>query len=311
MRLADQNETARQDDCLPAEARRVLICVNLRAGGGRGEKATALALALRDLGLEPTVLTELDEFQRQANDQIAAGSVRAVVAAGGDGTVAEVFNRVPAGTALAVLPLGTANLLAKFAGLRLRVEQLAAAIATGNCRRLDAGTANGRLFTLMAGVGFDAEVVARLHEHRRGPVSYWSYGKPILAAIRSYSYPPLRIYCDGVPAPFPAAWAFVVNAPAYAAGLNTARGADAADGRLDVTMFRRGGLCRGLTYAAATWGGIHRRLGDFAERQAVKVRIEADQPARYQLDGDPGGLLPVDIEVLPGRLRLVVPVSGT
>ncbi len=42
---------------------------------------------------------------------------------------------------------------------------------------------------------------------------------------------------------------------------------------------------------------------------ARRVRIESDRPVRYQLDGDPGGMLPLDIEVLPGRLTLVVPAK--
>lgn len=292
---------------LPVDARCVLVCANLRAGSGRTEQASGLAVALRERGLRPTLVTELDELSQRALEAHAAGDLRAVVAAGGDGTVSEVVNRIPAETPVAVLPLGTANLLAKYAGIRSDVADLAAALADGRCWRLDAGLANGRVFLLMAGVGFDAEVVHRMHELRQGPISYWSYAKPIWRAIRSYDYPTLRIYCDGqLAGPLEAAWAFVVNVPAYAGGLNMAPEADPADGGLEVATFRRGSLCRGLWYVTNMYARRLARLGDYQVRTARRIRIEADLPVRYQLDGDPGGQLPLEIAVLPGRLRLVV-----
>jgi diacylglycerol kinase family enzyme len=51
----------------------------------------------------------------------------------------------------------------------------------------------------------------------------------------------------------------------------------------------------------------HRRLGDWTERKIRRLRIESDSPVPYQLDGDPGGMLPVEIETLPKRLTLIVP----
>ena len=53
--------------------------------------------------------------------------------------------------------------------------------------------------------------------------------------------------------------------------------------------------------------GRHQRSADWTMRRVGRARITSDAPVPYQLDGDPGGLLPLDVESLPGRLTLVVP----
>jgi diacylglycerol kinase family enzyme len=236
------------------------------------------------------------------------------VAAGGDGTVGLLTNRLPPGIPLAVLPLGTENLLAKHLSVAADAGSVAHSIGAGHFVRLDAGLAGDRIFTLMAGCGFDADVVRRLHSQRTGHIHHLSYAKPILDAIRNYEYPPLRIrYAPaGADAGAPlsemleARWAFVINLPRYAGGLNFAPGASAVDGLLDVCTFREGSLWNGLMYLGGVVLGHHTSMRDFVAVQTRRLRIEADRPASFQLDGDPGGELPIDFSVLPQRLTLVV-----
>ena len=102
-------------------------------------------------------------------------------------------------------------------------------------------------------------------------------------------------------------WLFAFNLPCYGAGLQIAPEADGSDGLLDVCTFRHGGLWHGLYYTAAVLTGTHRWLTDFARRRAGRLRVTSDSKVPYQLDGDPGGFLPVEIEVLPKRLTLIVP----
>ena len=139
-------------------------------------------------------VTDLDEITRVVADLHSRGQLRTLVAAGGDGTAAELVNRTPPGVPLAILPLGTENLLAKYLRLTAAPQQLCSAIVAGQTVELDAGRANGRLFLLMASCGFDAEVVRRVHAQRVGHLNRWTYAKPILQSIRSYEYPPIRIY---------------------------------------------------------------------------------------------------------------------
>ncbi len=286
----------------------VIIAVNPRSGSGRGgEAVNSLTGFLRSAGLKVLVLSEIDEIIRQALQRQAAGELRAVVAAGGDGTVGLLANRLPPDTPLAILPLGTENLLAKYLGIAPGGRDTAAAILLNKSSWLDVGQANGRLFLIMASIGFDAEVVHRMHRQRTGNIRRSSYFRPIWDAISNYRYPPLKILADGEvlrPAP---TWAFVFNVPRYAMNLQIVPEANATDGLLDLRTFRKGNLFHGLRYLGSVVLRLHRWLQDATYRQARKIEIDSDEPVPLQLDGDPAGNTPVTIEILPGRLRILAP----
>ena len=106
-------------------------------------------------------------------------------------------------------------------------------------------------------------------------------------------------------------WLFAFNLPCYATGLQFAPQADGADGLLDVCGFGQGSVWHGLRYLTAVLQGRHQTLPDCLTGRVRRLRITADAEVPYQLDGDPGGMLPVEIEVLPGRLRLIVPKTMT
>src|SRR5207249_3430853 len=93
----------------------------------------------------------------------------------------------------------------------------------------------------------------------------------------------------------------------YARGLPFAPRACGTDGRLDLCTFGRGSFFSGMRYLMAVLRGRHDRLADCTLRQVTGLRVEADEPVPFQLDGDFGGYLPLDMEILPRRLTLVVP----
>jgi diacylglycerol kinase family enzyme len=280
---------------------------------------------LRRQQLEVAVLSNLDETAGQSDRLFREGRLRTLISVGGDGTVAELVNRTAPGLPMTVFPAGNENLLARHFGLGPTPEECCRTVVEGAVVRRDAGQANRRIFLIMVSCGFDADVVHCLHLHRTGHVTSASYFNPIMASIRHYDYPELRVYWneDGVaetgvtPRAQPAQpsetnsdgvrWLFAFNLPCYGAGLQIAPEADGSDGLLDVCTFRQGGLWHGLYYTAAVLTGAHRWLTDFAQRRVGRLRVTSDSKVPYQLDGDPGGFLPVDIEVLPKRLTLVVP----
>lgn len=286
----------------------VLISVNPKAGArSRRPLVEKLARLLRARRLHAEVMTDLDQLKERAAQAQKSGVLRAVVAAGGDGTVATVANLTEPGVPIMPLPLGTENVLSKHLKMSADPGAAVRTLMDGEIATLDAGCANGRLFLLMAGCGFDAEVVRRVHSARVGHINHLTYIKPILDSIRNYHYPELRVYCGDDPQPRRARWAFVVNVPRYAFGLNMAPEANGTDGLVDVCTFRQGSLWNGLCYLGGVVIQRHHYGQDFATQQTTRVRIEADEPVPYQLDGDPGGFLPLEIEVLPRRLTLVVP----
>jgi diacylglycerol kinase (ATP) len=298
-----------------AESRRiVLVSVNPRAGyRDRSAAVDELRAALAGNGFTTEQYTDIDALKVRAAELHAAEQLRAVVAAGGDGTIALLANSTPQDAPLAILPLGTENLLAKHLGFVADPVAVAQLIADGFTHAFDMGDAGGRLFSLMAGCGFDAEVVRRLHIERKGNIHHLSYVKPIVEAIRTYEYPELRVRYAPAAAPndelteeLTARWVFVVNVPRYAGGLNIAPGATGDDGLLDVCTFREGSLWNGLVYLGGIMLGQQESMQDYTHVRTRRLSIESPTTAPFQLDGDPGGLLPVEICVRPGRLTMLV-----
>jgi diacylglycerol kinase family enzyme len=306
---------------VPADRDRVLISVNPKAGRRSAEKRVDhLERLLREHGFGVEIFTDLTEVAAQADRLHRMGVLRALIGVGGDGTAAELVNRTQQGVPVTLLATGTANLLSRYLGLGRDAGSLVETIGEGRLVRLDAGTAGNRLFLVNLGCGFDAEVVDRVHSHRQqsqrgGHIGYLSYVKPILHTIRRYDYPRIRVeFCEGRGTTPEKAetvvvrWVFALNLPSYGWGLRLAPDAVPTDGRLDVCTFRRGSLWNGLRYAAAAqFGGLHRHLSDCDLCRARRFRIESDEPVACQMDGDPGGMLPLDVECLPGRLTMVVP----
>jgi diacylglycerol kinase (ATP) len=113
-------------------------------------------------GLEIEVMNT--ERPDHATELTAMACDRLVIAAGGDGTINEVVNGLSKSGTLGILPLGTANVLARELGLPLEPEDACERILSGTGLRMDVGVATDeegteRRFTSMAGIGFDASVV--------------------------------------------------------------------------------------------------------------------------------------------------------
>jgi len=298
---------------LSPSADQILIAANPRAGScEHGDSIWRLAELLRQAGFTVDISQNLEKVASHASTLHAGGRLRAVLAAGGDGTVAEIANRTDPGVPIGVFPMGTANLLANYLGISSDPEQVCRIITEGVAVQLDAGRANGRLFLLMVGCGFDADVVERLHRQRSGHIRYWSYAKPIIDSIRSYQYPELRISThspEGMDHAIRARWAFVVNLPCYAAGLKIAPQAVGTDGLLHVCTFDKGSLWHGLRYLGHIVLRHHVCLDEFKTVTGTRVKIESDWPVPYQLDGDPGGYLPLEVEVVRDRLTVLAPAA--
>jgi diacylglycerol kinase (ATP) len=295
----------------------VLISHNPNAGArDTHNDVKRLAELLRLQRFEVEIFTDLDLVAQRANDLVDQRQLRTLVGVGGDGTAAELVNRTKDGTTLTLFPTGNENLLARYFHFDAIPEHLAETIAHGSLIRLDAGKAEDRIFLLMASCGPDAEVVQTVHDRRTGHMSSRNYFKPLWHVMRTFKYPELRVYCDdaldsGAGAPFMSArWFSVFNLPCYGGGLRFAPHAVGNDGQLDLCGFRRGGFCRFLRYVGGVYHRQHRHMSDWITRRVKRVRIVSDVPVHYQLDGDPGGLLPLNIEVLPNRLSLLVPRKG-
>lgn len=286
---------------------RVLILANPKSGSGPGLRhVTQLVKGLTDFGLDTTVCHNLGDFDGQL--QCWQAEMRCVVAAGGDGTLGEVLNRAP-GLPVAMLPLGTENLVARHFGFDREASGLARRIAANRHEAFDLGQGNGRIFSLLVSAGFDSHVVHQLHRGRHGHINHLSYVLPILGALQDYDFPPIQVEIVETGERLTGSLVMVFNLPRYAIGLPIASQARDNDGFLDLWVFERPGVMNLIRYAAAVLCGHLTKLRDVKHRLVQRVRLRSDRPVPLQMDGDPAGTLPMDIAVLPGAMQVMMPGS--
>lgn len=289
---------------------RVLLVANPISGGGRARGALPrLARALEDAGV--TSESRLTEGPRHAGALARGaldGAFDAVVAVGGDGTLREVCEGLEGKLPAAVFPAGTANVLARELRVPFGIGRFARMLGAARVVAIDTALVNGRLALFVVGVGFDAEILTRLEAARRGPISYTAYVKPICQSILCFRPPELRVRIDGRDAP-PCPFVLVANTRTYAGPwVRFAAGPRLDDGRFEVYRFdlsSRGALV--ATALRALAGGIPG--GRVSRTEAAHVRIEASPAVPYEVDGDVAGRTPVEIEVRPRSLPILVPRS--
>jgi diacylglycerol kinase (ATP) len=288
------------------------------ASGRRRQLVERLVAALAEHGLAGRVAWTPEERAAIVAAAGAEPGCRALVAAGGDGTVAALINERPR-VPIAVLPAGTENLFARHVHADKRPEALARRIAEAQARRIDLGRADGRLFHLMAGFGFDAEIVGRHHRARLGrcgrpgPSNRAAYVEPILSASLAYRFPTvsIRVEDPGPPLTLEGTSALIFNLPRYALGLPFAPSARDDDGLLDLIVFQRPGPLSALRYLWLVLRRLHLRRRGVFHRVVRRAVLTAGEPVPVQLDGDPGGVLgpsaPWTVEVVPGALEVLAP----
>jgi len=253
------------------------------------------------------VVSEYPRHPVQLAREAAQSGIDVVLVRGGDGTLNEAANGIAGtATALAVLPGGTANVWAK--EMRIPRDPLKAmrAAVDGERRQVDLGRANGRYFLLMAGIGLDAAVIERVHpatKRRWGALSYIMAAVPQAFRARSR---PVRLRLDTTEAETELYWMVVGNTRSYGGFRDITLRAVADDGLLDVALMRRGGVRRLCLDGARVLVGRHPGSPniDYARVREVVVAAEG---LPLQVDGEVIGETPVQIEVAPRALNVIVP----
>jgi diacylglycerol kinase family enzyme len=288
-----------------------LVVYNPAAGARRQRRLDAAVSALRACGLHPDIMPTSAPGDATVIARAAATSgARIVIAAGGDGTIAEVANGIAnTQAALAVWPMGTANVLAHEWNLPFHADAFAAMIAKARTRPLHPGLArfaDGRekLFVQMLGVGFDAGVVDAVTPALKRRFGKGAYVLRTLTQAFRDTYPRFAITLDGVP--HEAASVVVTKGRMYAGRftLSPAARPDAADFR--AVLFGRRGLAGVALYGAALPLGLLPHAPGMRDLPAGMVVVAGPAGLPVQADGDSAGVTPVSVSNAPA-IPLVVP----
>lgn len=256
------------------------------------------------------VLTEKPGDAFDLAKQAADHDFDLVVACGGDGTVNEVANAlVGSRTALGIVPIGSVNVLARELGVPLRAADAVRAIARGSPKPIDVGCANGRYFTLMAGFGFDAEVVANVLQPIKDWIGTSAYVLSALETLAKYRATDVTLEMPSETYSTKAFLVIVANASTYSYNLKMAPLAVPDDGLLDICVFERPITDRIGFVRQVADVFVHRHLYHRAVRyfRTDRVIVRSEPEILMQLDGDAFGSTPVEIALSPGALNVIMP----
>ena len=301
--------------------RAVLLILNPTAGRRRRGLVDGVVRRVRALGWTVDLVeTAAAGDARRIAETCDPNRYAVIAVAGGDGTINEVVNglarRAAEGPALGIVPLGTANVLAHELGLGFSAAAVAQTLTAGREILMQPGEASGqgrtRQFSLMAGAGFDAKVVAGVSaplKRRLGRAAdVWR------SLVEARRYRPVRyaVEIDGVN--HQAASVIVTHGRHYAGPYVVAP--DAALGRplLHVCLFERWGRAQTLRFGLALLLGRLPRTAGYRVIAGHDIRIsvlsDAGEHGRQpvQIDGDDALTLPVSIALAAGAVRLLRPV---
>ncbi len=290
---------------------KIVIIANPRAGGGRAFRSVERHVG-RWRHPEWDVRILATRHRGHAGElalQLLDAPPDLLAVCGGDGTVNEVASSIPSPPfPVAVLPAGTANVIARELGLPLDPVRALEIGLKRSVRRVDLGelgTVPRRRFVFVAGIGFDAFVAASVRPALKDRLGMGAYALAILQCLRSYPFPGFEVAAGG--RTFAATSCIVANARKYGGGLLFCPRADMQDGLLDILVLEECGRIRLARFLIEAWLGrpaspswVHR-----LQSREVSVRGGGDIPV--QADGEPAGPLPVDIGLMPSTFPLVVP----
>lgn len=301
--------------------RAVLLILNPTAGRRRRGLVDGVVRRVRALGWTVDLVeTAAAGDARRIAETCDPNRYAVIAVAGGDGTINEVVNglarRAAEGPALGIVPLGTANVLAHELGLGFSAAAVAQTLTAGREILMQPGEASGqgrtRQFSLMAGAGFDAKVVAGVSAPLKRRLGRAAYVWRSLVEARRYRPVRYAVEIDGVN--HQAASVIVTHGRHYAGPYVVAP--DAALGRplLHVCLFERWGRAQTLRFGLALLLGRLPRTAGYRVIAGHDIRIsvlsDAGEHGRQpvQIDGDDALTLPVSIALAAGAVRLLRPV---
>ncbi len=255
-------------------------------------------------------------FTRQKGDAFTytrnITDVDRIIVAGGDGTLNEVINGLlspPRGDQgkqtipLALIPFGTANVMARELGIPDDIEGAVEHALTGTPKRISLGKINDRYFALMAGAGFDGEIVLKVKERTKRLSGKGAYVLTGFRVFKGYNPPLIRVRT--LKETFSGFDVIVGNARFYGGNYQVTPKADISEPLLDVCLLKSKTRKKLLRFIFGVLSGRHVKLSDVVYRKTSRIEITSRDTVHVQIDGEYFGTLPVIIESVKDAVSIV------
>jgi diacylglycerol kinase (ATP) len=299
---------------------KALILVNPVSGGGRARRVMPeVAAYLQQQGFAAEIAESSSgaDLEKRAGEGVCAG-FEPIVTAGGDGAVQHVARgTLGLGAKLGILPLGGGNDVARALGVPSDPIDAARTLIRGTPRAMDVvrvrlADSKETLYLGGGGMGLDADAGKWANGPFRKLPGAARYIAGALWALKSFR--PFRVAVTlEDQAEFwsePLLIASVANTPHYGGGVTLAPDARIDDGLLDVVLIRRMSLGRLLELIPVALGSGRIGSPDVERHRAGRIRLRAERAMDFHGDGEILGDAPVELESLPGAIRVLVPAAN-
>lgn len=292
----------------------VYLIFNPVAGQSNPEQDLAQIRARLEPQFELEVLFTTPEIEaRELAQQAIAQGAEMVIASGGDGTLSDVADAlIETQIPLGVISRGTANAFANALGLPDTIDSACDNILAGQTRDVDVAYCNGRPMVLLAGIGFEAETVAKASRERKNRLGILAYILAGIEQLRELNPFTAILETDDRTITVTASAITVANAaPATSILAQGPSDLIVDDGLLDVTIVAPANITSAI---AASYHLLQTALsGNPVQRDDIgyfrtkSVKITTNPPQKVVVDGELMESQALDIQCLPQALRLIVP----
>jgi diacylglycerol kinase (ATP) len=300
------NSTSKQPRILPASPRALLL-VNHHSRQGKKSLPEAMR-HLDELGFK--LIEESCEHPKQipALIQRYQHEIDLVIVGGGDGTLNGVVDGL-VGTQLplGILPLGTANDLARTLGIPNSLPEACKIIANGQLRRIDLGWVNGKHFFNVASLGLSVKITQRLTKEakrRWGVLAYATTALQVIWESRPFS---AEIRLNGESVKVKTVQIAVGNGRYYGGGMAVVHDATIDDQRLDLYSLEIRHWWQIIPLLPGMRGGRHINLPNVRALQGQEIEVYTSKPRPINTDGEITTYTPAKFRVIPEALSVLVP----
>jgi diacylglycerol kinase (ATP) len=227
-----------------------------------------------------------------------------VIIGGGDGTLSAALpGLLETGLPLGIIPLGTANDLARALALPSDLNDAIQIIANGHRRRIDIGEVNGKRFFNVASIGFGVDLTRALTrdaKRRWGPFGYIAAGLRVLHSVRPFH---VKITIGDIERRSKTLHLAVGNGR-YGGGMTLSEGAAIDDDRLDVYSLEAAGVIAALKLLPSLRTGNQGRWSEVETLAGQEVLIETTRPRSVNADGEIVTRTPAHFRVIPKAVEI-------
>ncbi|SMH45123.1 lipid kinase [Mesorhizobium australicum] len=292
------------------EKRRGLLLVNPKARRG-GEAMTPLVERLEVGGVAVTIepFGALPEISRDIVRLRDTADL--VIVCGGDGSVSSAaMAAIESGLPLGIIPMGTANDLARTLGISADLGRAADVIVAGKTRSIDVGTVNGHAFFNVASIGLSTELARSLDpglKRRFGRFGYALAAAKVLSKANRFK---ARITEKGLQIDASTYQIAIGNGRHYGGGNIVEASASIDDGHLDLYSLEMKNVWKLALMLRSFRAGTHGAWSEVRTARCIEFDIETDEEMAVNADGEIVTSTPAHFKVLPKAIAVFAPRDG-